>query len=134
MNFQGEIIGINVAIYSPDTENRGFAGVGFSIPSNDVRETFQQILERGRPVRGFLGLSGRDLSSRVRYELGYPRGSGVAIDVVKSGSPAEAAGLKPNDIIQSYNGMPLRSLTQFIGHDSADQGGGGCGVKSLASG
>ena len=63
VNFQGEIIGINVAIYSPDTENRGFAGVGFSIPSNDVRDTFRQILERGRPVRGFLGLNGRDLSS-----------------------------------------------------------------------
>ena len=51
----------------------------------------------------------------MRYELGYPRGRGVAIDVVVSGSPAEAAGLKPNDIIQSYNGIPLRSLTQFIG-------------------
>ncbi|MGJ8726147.1 MAG: trypsin-like peptidase domain-containing protein [Roseibacillus sp.] len=115
VNYQGEIIGINVAIYSPDTKNRGFAGVGFSIPSNDVRDTFQQILERGRPIRGFLGLNGRDLSSRVRYELGYPRGSGVAIDVVVSGSPAEAVGLEANDIIQSYNGKPLRSLTQFIG-------------------
>ncbi len=114
VNFQGEIIGINVAIYSPDTENQGFAGVGFSIPSNDVKDTFEQILERGRPVRGFLGLNGRDLSSRVRYELGYPRGNGVAIDVVVSGSPAEKAGLRANDIIQSYNGQPLRSLTQFI--------------------
>lgn len=114
VNFRGEIIGINVAIYSPDTENQGFAGVGFSIPANDVKDTFEQILERGRPVRGFLGLNGRDLSSRVRYELGYPRGNGVAIDVVVSGSPAEAAGLRANDIIQSYDGQPLRSLTQFI--------------------
>ena len=115
VNYRGEIIGINVAIYSPDTENRGFTGVGFSIPSNEVRETFEQILQRGRPVRGFLGLEGRDLSTRVRYELGYARGSGVAIDVVASGSPAEAAGLKPNDVIQSYNGKVLRSLSQFIG-------------------
>ena len=114
VNFQGEIIGINVAIYSPDTENQGFAGVGFSIPANDVRDTFKQILERGRPVRGFLGLNGRDLSSRVRYELAYPRGNGIAIDVVVSGSPAEAVGLKPNDIVLSYSGVPVRSLTQFI--------------------
>ncbi len=114
VNFQGEIIGINVAIYSPDTENQGFAGVGFSIPSNDVMETFRQILERGRPIRGFLGLNGRDLSSRVRYELGYPRGNGVAIDVVVSGSPAEDVGLRADDIIKSYNGRPVRSLTQFI--------------------
>ena len=114
VNFQGEIIGINVAIYSPDTENRGFAGVGFSIPANDVKDTFEQILERGRPVRGFLGLNGRDLSSRVRYELAYPRGNGIAIDVVVSGSPAEAVGLRPNDIVISYKGVPVRSLTQFI--------------------
>ena len=43
----GEIIGINVAIYSPDTQNRGYHGVGFSLPSNDVEESFLQILERG---------------------------------------------------------------------------------------
>lgn len=114
VNYRGELIGINVAIYSPDTENRGFAGVGFSIPSNDVKDTFEQILQRGRPVRGYLGLNGRDLSSRVRFELGYPRGNGVAIDQVVSGGPAEEAGLKSNDIIRSYNGQPLRSLTQFI--------------------
>lgn len=50
----------------------------------------------------------------MRYELGYPRGNGVAIDVAVSGGPAEAAGVLPNDIIQSYNDQPLRSLTQFI--------------------
>lgn len=114
VNYLGEIIGINVAIYSPDTENKGFAGVGFSIPSNDVRDSFAQILERGRPVRGFLGMNGRDLSSRVRFELDYPRGNGVAIEMVVTGGPAEGAGLLANDIIQSYNGQELRSLTQFI--------------------
>ncbi len=114
VNFRGEVIGINVAIYSPDTENQGFAGVGFSIPSNDVKETFQQILERGRPIRGFLGVNGRDLSQRVRYELGYPRGHGVAIDAIVPDSPANITGLLPNDIIQEYNGQTVRSLTQLI--------------------
>lgn len=114
INLRGEIIGINVAIYSPDTENRGFAGVGFSIPSNDVRETFTQIVERGRPVRGFLGLNGRDLTSRVRYELGYPQGNGVAIEAVVVGGPAEKAGLRANDIVQSYAGQTITSLTQLI--------------------
>jgi Do/DeqQ family serine protease len=114
INLRGEIIGINVAIYSPDTENRGFSGVGFSIPSNDVKETFTQILERGRPVRGFLGLNGRDLNARVRYELGYPQGEGIAVETVLPGSPAERAGLRPNDIITSYDGRRIESLTQLI--------------------
>ena len=55
VNLFGEIIGINVAIYSPDTQSRGFLGVGFSLPSNDVEESFLQILERGRPVRSTCG-------------------------------------------------------------------------------
>ncbi|MEM9079801.1 MAG: trypsin-like peptidase domain-containing protein [Verrucomicrobiota bacterium] len=114
VNFRGEIIGINVAIYSPDTQNRGFAGVGFSIPSNDVEETFKQILQRGRPVRGFLGLNGRQLNQLARYELGYPRGNGVAIEAVVPGSPAEAAGLRVNDIILKYGGERVESLTQLI--------------------
>lgn len=114
VNLRGEIVGINVAIYSPDTENRGFAGVGFSIPSNDVKETFEQIVQRGRPVRGFLGLNGRDLNARVRYELGYPSGNGVAVETVFPGSPAERAGLRPNDIIRSYAGEEVTSLTQLI--------------------
>ncbi|MBK1832437.1 trypsin-like peptidase domain-containing protein [Roseibacillus ishigakijimensis] len=114
VNYRGEIIGINVAIYSPDEENQAFAGVGFSIPSNDVRETFTQILERGRPVRGFLGLMGSDLNSRVRYELGYPQGPGIAIDEVVPGSPAELAGIQPNDIVRRYGGQVVGSLAQFI--------------------
>jgi len=114
IDLKGQIIGINVAIYSPDTENRGFAGVGFSIPSNDVRESFTQIVERGRPLRGFLGLNGQELTPRVRYELGYPRGTGIAIEAVVPDSPAEIAGLRPNDIIQSYDGTPIKSLTQLI--------------------
>ncbi|MDP0490266.1 MAG: trypsin-like peptidase domain-containing protein [Verrucomicrobiota bacterium JB023] len=114
VNLQGEIIGINVAIYSPDTENRGFSGVGFSIPSNDVREVFQQILERGRPVRGFLGLSGQDLNQRVRFGLGYDGSNGVAIETVVPGSPAEEAGLRKNDVVISYEDESVTSLAQLI--------------------
>lgn len=115
VNLRGEIIGINVAIYAPDTANRGFSGVGFSIPSNDVRESFQQILERGRPIRGFLGVNGRDLNERVRFELGFPDGvTGVAVDAVVPGSPAEEAGLRVNDVVTRFKDEPVESLEQLI--------------------
>jgi serine protease Do len=114
VNLRGEIIGINVAIFTPDRENPGFQGVGFSIPSNDVRDTLFQILERGRPVRGFLGLQMRDLDPAVRSALRYDGEAGAAILGVSPGSPAQEAGLQPWDVVVSYNGEKIRTSTQFF--------------------
>ena len=99
VNLQGEIIGINSAIYTPDRANPGFQGVGFSIPADDVKDTLFSILSRGSPVRGYLGVR--------MYEGGVVVGIG-------SGSPAELAGLKLNDVILSYDGQPIRDTTQLI--------------------
>ena len=99
VNLQGEIIGINSAIYTPDRTNPGFQGVGFSIPSNDVKDTLFAILQRGRPIRGYLGVR--------MYEGGVVVGIGP-------GSPAELAGLQVNDVILSYDGQEIRDTTQLI--------------------
>lgn len=104
VNLFGEIIAINVAIYSQDMQNRGSYGVGFSIPANDVKETFEQILKRGRPVRGYLGIQADDLSPQIRQVLGYDDTKGAAVLAVIPESPAEEAGLKEKDIIVGYDG------------------------------
>ena len=104
VSLQGEIIGINSAIYTPDRLNPGFQGVGFSIPSNDVKDTLFAILERGRPIRGYLGL-----------RMGETR-NGVIVGYIAPGGPAEAAGLKEGDIVLAYDGEPIRSVSQLITH------------------
>ncbi len=114
VNLRGEIIGINVAIFSQDKESPGFQGVGFSIPSNDVKEALLQILERGRPVRGFLGVQMRDLDSAVRNALGYEENDGAAVLGVSPGSPAQAAGLQPWDVVRSVNGQAIRASSQLF--------------------
>jgi serine protease Do len=114
VNLRGEIIGINVAIYSQDRENPGFQGVGFSIPSNDVKEALTQILERGRPVRGFLGVQMRDLDAAVRTAISYEGGIGAVVMGASAGSPAEAAGLQAWDVILKFNGEPIKSTSQLI--------------------
>ena len=114
VNMQGEIVGINVAIYSPNKENPGFQGVGFSIPSNDVREALVQILERGRPVRGFLGVQLRDLDQQQREQLGLGDEGGSLITEVVTGSPAEKAGLRVNDVVLEFDGQPLSSSQQLF--------------------
>jgi S1-C subfamily serine protease len=114
VNVRGELIGINVAIFSPDKENPGFQGVGFSIPSNDVKDALFQILERGRPTRGFLGVQMRDLDRTVRSVLGYDGVEGSVVLSISPGSPAQRAGLEPRDVVRSINGTLIRSASQLF--------------------
>lgn len=114
VNLRGEIIGINAAIFSSNRENPGFQGVGFSIPSNDVKDAISQILERGRPVRGFLGVQMADLDTRLRGILQYTGKEGAVVGAVTPGSPAETAGLQPKDVVQSYNGEAIHSMNQLF--------------------
>ncbi len=114
VNLTGEIIGINASIYSADRDNPGFQGVGFSIPSNEVREALEQIISKGRPIRGFLGVQMRDLDAAVRAELGYPVGTGSAVLGTTPGAPADKAGLKPGDVVISYNGETVKDTAHLI--------------------
>jgi S1-C subfamily serine protease len=114
VNLRGEIVGINVAIFTPDREKPGFTGVGFSIPANDVKDALFQILERGRPIRGFLGVQMRDLDPAVRAALQYTGAEGSAVLGVSPGSPAETAGLKPWDVVLAFNGEAIRSASQLF--------------------
>ncbi len=114
VNLRGEIIGINAAIFSRDKEKPAFQGVGFSIPSNDVKDALMQILERGRPIRGYLGVKLNDLDLRSRAVLNYPEEDGVLILSVFQGSPAQSAGLQVGDIVQSANDEKIHSTTQLL--------------------
>ena len=114
VNILGEIIGINVAIYSPDTEDEGFVGIGFSIPSNDVREVFEQILAKGRATRGWLGVRCYDWNPLIREKVGWYENGGVYIQDVVPESPAESSGLLPDDVVVRYNGKIVESRVQFF--------------------
>jgi serine protease Do len=113
LNHLGEIIAINASIYSEDRENPGFQGIGFSIPSNDVRRTMEYILKKGRPVHGYLGLDTRGLNNYGRSVFNYS-GQGVVVVDVAPGSPAEEAGLEPYDIITAYQGEGVQTPSGFI--------------------
>ncbi len=114
VNLTGEIIGINVAIFSVDKVNPSFQGVGFSIPSNEVKESLERIIQKGGSKRGFLGVRMRDLDPTIRQELGYNGETGSAVYIITPGSPAELAGLKPGDIILKYNKQDVINTRQVI--------------------
>ena len=104
LNLDGKVVGINTAIVATGQ------GIGFSIPINMARDIMRQLIEKGRVVRGWLGIAIQDLTEELAAGFGVAPRSGVLVaDVIKA-SPAEAAGLKAGDIITEFGGKPVREV------------------------
>ena len=99
-NFRGEVIGINSAILNPAMA----MNVGFAIPINLARQIADQIQRGGSVARGYLGVGTENLTPDKAKRLGIPFEPGALVNVVQPGSPAEAAGLRPNDVIVEVAG------------------------------
>lgn len=102
VNIDGHVIGINTAIYS---ETGGSVGIGFAIPANQAKLIGDMLIEKGKVVRGFLGILPEDLKGYQTKELGVQSGA-VAIQVPNDG-PAAAAGIKENDVIVRIGTYPI---------------------------
>jgi serine protease Do len=97
-NLHGEVIGINTAIIN-------FAqGIGFAIPSNMAKQVIQQLLAKGRVVRGWLGVGIQPLTPELARKFGVREGEGVLVNEVFEKDPAASAGIKPGDIITKIDG------------------------------
>jgi Do/DeqQ family serine protease len=108
-NFHGEVIAINSAIINPGVA----MNVGFAIPINLARQVADQIRRSGRVARGYLGVGGEDFTLERAEEMHVPFTPGALINVVGSGTPAEAAGLKPNDVIVELGGKPIENYRRL---------------------
>ncbi|GAB4332226.1 MAG: DegQ family serine endoprotease [Calditrichia bacterium] len=106
VNLKGELIGINTAIA---TRNGGFMGIGFAIPSNLVKKVMTDILEKGRVVRGWLGVVIQNVDQQLAKALGMEKPEGVVVSKVEEGSPAEKAGLQPGDVIIRFNDRRVKN-------------------------
>jgi serine protease Do len=104
VNLKGEVVGINSAIYAPTGV---FAGIGFAIPSNRAREIMTQLIEKGRVVRGWMGVEVMPLDEVLARQFNVTDAKGVLVNDVVAGSPAAAAGLKRGDVIVEFNGRRI---------------------------
>ena len=102
-NLRGEVIGINTAIIHMAQ------GIGFSIPANMVSGVVDQLVSRGRVVRGWLGVGIQSLTKELSKQFGIKEGQGVLINEVYKDDPAYAAGIKPGDIILMVEDQPVDS-------------------------
>ena len=106
-NIRGEVIGINTAIYTP---SGGFAGIGFAIPINRAKEIIPQLREKGKVVRGWIGVILEDkIDEATASVFGVPDKEGAMIRDVLPKYPAAKAGLKRGDILREFNGKKVKN-------------------------
>ena len=110
VNLRGEVIGINTAIF---TRSGGYMGIGFAIPINLAKFVMKQLLEKGKVVRGWLGVIIQPLTSELAESFGIKKGKGVLIGDVMKDSPAEKSGLKRGDVILTYRGKKVDSPSKL---------------------
>jgi Do/DeqQ family serine protease len=112
VNTDGELVGINTAIF---TRTGTTAGIGFSIPSNHVKSSLEQIVATGAVTRGYLGVSMGGLTPEIARLVGVPETlRGAVIGSVIDEGPAGQAGLRPNDVIVEINGKAVPDEAQAI--------------------
>ncbi len=114
-NMDGEVIGINTAIFS---NSGGSVGIGFAIPSNFAKNVIDQLLKFGETKRGWLGVRIQTVTKEIAESLGLKDDIGALVSDVNKGSPADKAGLEPGDIIIEFNGKKvktMRDLPRLVG-------------------
>jgi serine protease Do len=115
VDIDGRVVGINSAIYS---RTGGSMGIGFAVPSNTAKYVMDQLIEKGKVVRGYLGLMPSDLTPVLRDKLGVREGA--LVESVDKDSPAESGGLQVKDVVVKIQGKPianalgLRRVVQMI--------------------
>ncbi|PYJ86508.1 MAG: peptidase S1 [Verrucomicrobia bacterium] len=103
---EGRLVGINTAILSRSGGNQG---VGFAVPANLARSVMDQMIEKGKVTRGYLGVLPQDLTAELGKEFNVPdNASGALIGEVTEKSAAAEAGLKSGDVITELNGTPVK--------------------------
>ncbi|HBR69124.1 MAG TPA: serine protease [Rhodospirillaceae bacterium] len=119
-DLNGNVIGINTAIFSP---SGGSVGIGFAIPSDLAKPVIDQILEFGRTRRGWLGVRIQTVTDEIAESLGIGNTKGALIASVTPDGPADKAGIKAGDVIIQFNGKEInemRTLPRAVAETAID--------------
>jgi len=111
INIDGEVIGVNRAIYST---SGGSVGIGFAIPINTVKETLIQLKAHGKIRRGYLGVQISPLTEEFAKELGLKKAEGALVGGIIQDGPAYQAGLRVKDVILEVKDQKIKDFTSLL--------------------
>jgi serine protease Do len=104
-NLEGEVIGVNTAIFSP---SGGSVGIGFAIPANMVKNVVESLKTDGAVTRGWLGVRIQGVTDELAEGLGLKEARGAVVSDLTEKSPAQDAGIKQGDTILDFNGQAIK--------------------------
>lgn len=110
VNLKGQVVGMNTAIAST---TGGYMGICFAIPSNFIQNIMQQLKERGKVTRGFLGVDPQPVTSELAKALGLDAARGALLAEVVPGTPASKAGLRSGDVVIKVDGQTMENAGAF---------------------
>ena len=114
-NTEGDVVGVNTAIYSP---SGGSVGIAFSIPAQTVRNVVAQLKDRGSVSRGWIGVQIQPVTQDIADSLGMKKAEGALVAEPQANGPAAKAGIESGDVITAVNGETVkdaRELARTIG-------------------
>jgi serine protease Do len=109
-NLDGQVIGINSAIF---TQSGGNIGIGFAIPINMAKSVMSQLKEKGRVVRGWLGVVIQTVTPEIKEKFGLKTTEGALVGEVNTDSPAEKGGLRRGDVIITFDGKKVETMNSL---------------------
>ena len=109
-NMNGEVVGINTAIYSP---SGGSIGIGFAIPSALAKSVIVQLRDYGKTRRGWLGVRIQGVSDEIAESLGLDKARGALVASVSDKGPAQVAGIQPGDIVIKFDGKDVTDMKRL---------------------
>lgn len=110
VDMQGNLVGINTAILAP---RGGNIGIGFAIPSNMVKTVMKQLIQYGKVRRGMLGVMVQELTPALADAFHMSKVTGAVVTKITPGSPAQIAGLRETDVIETINDKAVKNAAQL---------------------
>lgn len=128
---QGNLIGINTAIYS---RSGGNMGIGFAIPVSTARQVMDSLIHEGTVTRGWIGVEPRDLTPEMAETFNLPMIEGVLITGVLHNGPAATGGIRPGDVVVQVGKLPVANTAQLLNAVASLKPGESARVRILRGG